>query len=106
MSILFGLGAPLGLGLLRLAYDDKGKRMRFASVRPEGLGIITDNDLILIGEILGREGSLPNGAMMVDLITRYDSLKPSLEKALTEGHRVNLVPGRLKAPVETLGRGV
>ena len=74
--------------------------MRFASVRPEDLGIITDNDLILIREVLGREGSLPNGATMVDLITRYDSLKPSLEKALTEGHRVNLVPGRLKAPVE------
>lgn len=74
--------------------------MRLAAVKPNNLAVVKDNALIPIGETLAREGRLPQGSSMIDLITRYDSLKDWLEKAASGGAQVRLNPKQLSAPVE------
>jgi hypothetical protein len=48
--------------------------MKLASVRPNDLAVIRDGEMVLVGKELTRAGLLPEGATMIDLITRYDQL--------------------------------
>jgi 2-keto-4-pentenoate hydratase/2-oxohepta-3-ene-1,7-dioic acid hydratase in catechol pathway len=68
--------------------------MKFASVKPNHLAIVQDNQLIFIDD------ALPKGATMIDLIAQYDGLKPSLTGATEKGKRIPLDPKQLKAPIE------
>jgi 2-keto-4-pentenoate hydratase/2-oxohepta-3-ene-1,7-dioic acid hydratase in catechol pathway len=68
--------------------------MKFASVKPNHLAVVQNNELILI------DGALPNNASMIDLINRYDELRPSLPAVVEKGKRVALDPKQLKAPIE------
>ena len=74
--------------------------MRFASVRPDQLAVIQDNQLVLVSDVLAQEGALPKGASMIDLIAQYDRIKPTLAKAIEKGARIPLDAKKLKAPVE------
>jgi 2-keto-4-pentenoate hydratase/2-oxohepta-3-ene-1,7-dioic acid hydratase in catechol pathway len=68
--------------------------MKFASVKPNHLAVVQGDELILI------DAALPKGASMIDLITRYDGVRPSLAAVVEKGKRVPLDPGQLEPPVE------
>ena len=74
--------------------------MRFASVKPNHLAVVQDSQLVLVGDALAQEGVLPKNASMIDLISRYETLRPSLAKALEKGAAIPLDAKKLKAPVE------
>ena len=74
--------------------------MKLATVKPNDLAVIKDDAMVLVGSKLAAEGILPKGASMIDLITRYDSVKGSLAEALKEGPYIKIDPQQLKAPVE------
>ncbi len=68
--------------------------MKFASVKPNHLAVVQDNQLIFIDD------ALPKGATMIDLIAGYDGLRSSLPAAREKGKRIPLDPKQLKAPIE------
>jgi 2-keto-4-pentenoate hydratase/2-oxohepta-3-ene-1,7-dioic acid hydratase in catechol pathway len=72
----------------------KGSKMKFASVKPNHLAIVQDNQLIFIDD------ALPKGATMIDLIAGYEGLRSSLLAAREKGKRVPLDPKQLEAPVK------
>ena len=74
--------------------------MHLASVKPDELAVVQDDMFVLFGEILAKEGLLPEGASMIDLIERYDSLKDSLPKLISKGKKLKLDSHTLKPPVE------
>ena len=74
--------------------------MRFASLKPNELGVVKDDAFILIADALAERGLLPKGASMIDFITRYDALKNSLEGAIARGKKVPLDSKLLRPPVE------
>jgi 2-keto-4-pentenoate hydratase/2-oxohepta-3-ene-1,7-dioic acid hydratase in catechol pathway len=76
------------------------KQMRIASLKPNELAVVKDDVFIFIADALAERGLLPKGASMIDFITRYDSLKNSLEGAIAEGKKVSLNSNLLKPPVE------
>ncbi len=74
--------------------------MRIASIRPDDLAVVRNGQLIPIGDLLARQGLLPKGASMIDLISRYDSLKGALAQAMEKGSPIRLDTKKLKPPVE------
>jgi len=74
--------------------------MRIPSVKPKDLAVVNDGTFILVADSLAEQGRLPKGASMIDFITRYDSLRNSLEGAIANGKTVALDSNLLKPPVE------
>ncbi len=74
--------------------------MKFASIKPDELAVIKDDAYVLIGEALSREGVLPKGASMIDLMTNFDRAQGVIAKALKEGKILKPDPKQLKTPVE------
>jgi len=74
--------------------------MQLASVKPNDLAVVRDGSLILLGAQLARDGLLPQGASMIDLITQYDRLRDPIAKAAANGAAIKLDPQRLHPPVE------
>ena len=74
--------------------------MRIASVKPNDLAVVNDGTLVFVSDALAEQGLLPKGASMIDFITRYDSLKHSLESAIARGKKVSIDFNLLKPPVE------
>jgi len=74
--------------------------MKFASVKPDQLAVIQREQFVLVSELLAQEGALAKAASMIDLITHYDRIKPSLVKAVEKGTRIPLDAKKLKAPIE------
>ena len=74
--------------------------MRIASVKPKDLAVVNDGTFILVADSLAEQGRLAEGASMIDFITRYDSLRNSLEGAIANGKTVALDSNLLKPPVE------
>ena len=74
--------------------------MRIASVKPNDLAVVNDGTFVLISDALAEQGLLPRGASMIDFITRYDSLKNSLESAIARAKKVAMDSYLLKPPVE------
>lgn len=73
--------------------------MKFASIKPNELAIVTDQSLIPVGAHLAREGGLP-GDSMLDLIANYDAIRERLETIARTGSQEKLDPALLKPPVE------
>ncbi len=74
--------------------------MKFASVKPDELAVVKDDTFVLIGDALAREGVLPKGATMIDLLTHFNRVEGALGKAMSQGKSVKIDPKQLKAPVE------
>ena len=74
--------------------------MRIASIKPNDLAVVINGHLVPIGEALTRQGALPKGASMIDLITQYDSLKGAIAQAMEKGSPIKLDTKKLKPPVE------
>ena len=74
--------------------------MRLASIKPNDLAVVKDNQLIAIGEALARQGALPRGASMIDLISQYDSVRGSIAKAVEKGSSIRLDAKMLNPPVD------
>jgi 2-keto-4-pentenoate hydratase/2-oxohepta-3-ene-1,7-dioic acid hydratase in catechol pathway len=74
--------------------------MKLATIKPSDLAIVKNDRLIPIGATLSRDGALPSGATMVDLIANYDVLKTRLESLADEAQSVNLEATLLGAPVQ------
>ncbi len=68
--------------------------MKFASVRPNHLAVVQNNEFVLL------DGVLPQNASMIDLIARYGEIGASLAAAVETGKRVPLDAKQLRAPVE------
>lgn len=74
--------------------------MHIASVKPDDLAVVTDNEFVLIGDALAAQGLLPKGASMIDFIANFDSLKNSLAGVMAKGKKVPIDSRLLKPPVE------
>jgi 2-keto-4-pentenoate hydratase/2-oxohepta-3-ene-1,7-dioic acid hydratase in catechol pathway len=74
--------------------------MKLATIKPNDLAIVKNDRLIPIGATLSRDGALPSGATMVDLIANYEALKTRLEDIAANAQSVNLEASLLRAPVE------
>jgi 2-keto-4-pentenoate hydratase/2-oxohepta-3-ene-1,7-dioic acid hydratase in catechol pathway len=74
--------------------------MKLATIKPNDLAIVKIDRLIPIGATLSRDGALPSGATMVDLIANYDALKTRLEDIAAKAQSVSLEASLLRAPVE------
>jgi 2-keto-4-pentenoate hydratase/2-oxohepta-3-ene-1,7-dioic acid hydratase in catechol pathway len=74
--------------------------MKLATIKPNDLAIVKNDRLIAIGAALSRDGALPSGATMVDLIANYEALKTRLEDIAAKAQSVNLEASLLRAPVE------
>jgi 2-keto-4-pentenoate hydratase/2-oxohepta-3-ene-1,7-dioic acid hydratase in catechol pathway len=74
--------------------------MKLATIKPNNLAIVKNDRLFPIGAKLSRDGALPGGATMVDLIANYDALKNRLEDIAANAQSVNLEATLLRAPVE------
>jgi 2-keto-4-pentenoate hydratase/2-oxohepta-3-ene-1,7-dioic acid hydratase in catechol pathway len=74
--------------------------MKLATIKPNNLAIVKNDRLFPIGATLSRDGALPGGATMVDLIANYDALKNRLEDIAANAQSVNLEATLLRAPVE------
>jgi 2-keto-4-pentenoate hydratase/2-oxohepta-3-ene-1,7-dioic acid hydratase in catechol pathway len=74
--------------------------MKLATIKPNDLAIVKNDRLIPIGVALSRDGALPGGATMVDLIANYDALKTRLEDNTAKSPSVNLEATLLRAPVQ------
>ena len=58
---------------------EERKDMKLATIKPNDLALVINNTLIPLGETLEREGILPKGSTMLDLISNYDSIKAKLK---------------------------
>ena len=67
--------------------------MKIASIKPSGLAVVKNAQLILLSEVL------PKGATMIDLIAGYDHYKASLETASGSARTVGLDTKMLNPPV-------
>jgi 2-keto-4-pentenoate hydratase/2-oxohepta-3-ene-1,7-dioic acid hydratase in catechol pathway len=74
--------------------------MKLATIKPNDLAIVKNDRLIPIGGTLSRDGALPGGATMVDLIANYDALKTRLEDIAAKAQSVNLEASLLGPPVQ------
>jgi 2-keto-4-pentenoate hydratase/2-oxohepta-3-ene-1,7-dioic acid hydratase in catechol pathway len=74
--------------------------MKLATIKPNDLAIVKSDSLIPLGEALSREGFLPPGASMLDLIAAFDGLKGKLEGIAAKGSATKLDQKLLKPPVE------
>lgn len=74
--------------------------MRVASIKPNDLAVVRNEQLIPIGDVLARQGLLPKGPSMIDLISRYDSLKEAMAKTVGKGASIKLDAKKLRPPVE------
>ena len=74
--------------------------MKLATIKPNDLAIVKNDTLIPVGESLSREGALPKQATMLDLITRYNSVKGQLENIAARGAGTKIDAKSLKPPVE------
>jgi len=75
--------------------------MQLATLRNNDLALIKNDAVLVVGDRLVSQGLLPEGASMIDLIARYDSLKQALGEMAQNGDFVELDPGQLSAPVQT-----
>jgi 2-keto-4-pentenoate hydratase/2-oxohepta-3-ene-1,7-dioic acid hydratase in catechol pathway len=64
--------------------------MKFASVKPDELAVVNDDSFVLIGDALAREGVLPKGATMIDLMSHFNRVEGAVAKAMTQGKTVKL----------------
>ena len=67
--------------------------MKIASIKPNDLAIVKDEQMIPLGE------ALPAGLTMIDLIAGYDNFKASLENASATARPVSLDAKLLNPPV-------
>jgi 2-keto-4-pentenoate hydratase/2-oxohepta-3-ene-1,7-dioic acid hydratase in catechol pathway len=74
--------------------------MKLATIKPNDLAIVKNDTLIPLSAALEREGALPGGATMLDLIAKYDGIKGKLADLAAKGAGVKLDPKLLKPPVE------
>lgn len=74
--------------------------MKLATIKPNGLAIVKDDTFIPLSETLEREGALPKGATMLDLIAKYDGIKGKLADLAAEAGSAKLDAKLLKPPVE------
>jgi 2-keto-4-pentenoate hydratase/2-oxohepta-3-ene-1,7-dioic acid hydratase in catechol pathway len=74
--------------------------MHIASVKPHELAVVRDDAFFLIGDFLAGQGLVPKNPSMIDLISRYDSVKNVLERAIANGKKIKIDSQLLKAPVE------
>lgn len=74
--------------------------MKLAAIKPNDLAIVKDDKLIPLSQALEREGALPKGATMLDLITKYDGIKGKLADLAAKGAGAKLDAKLLKPPVE------
>jgi len=74
--------------------------MKLASLKPNELAIVKDESLVPVGEILARQGILPNNFSMLDLIAQYDEIKGQVDHAARNENRKKLDAKLLKPPVE------
>jgi 2-keto-4-pentenoate hydratase/2-oxohepta-3-ene-1,7-dioic acid hydratase in catechol pathway len=74
--------------------------MKLASIKPNELAIVKDDLLIPVGVNLTRQGVLPTGFSMLDLIARYDEITEQLAATARQSSAKKLEPKLLKPPVE------
>ncbi|HUF43037.1 MAG TPA: fumarylacetoacetate hydrolase family protein [Verrucomicrobiae bacterium] len=74
--------------------------MKFATIKPNDLAIVKQDVLIPLGAALEKEGVLPKGSTMLDLIARYEGIQSKLAELGAKNGGVELDAKMLKPPVE------
>jgi 2-keto-4-pentenoate hydratase/2-oxohepta-3-ene-1,7-dioic acid hydratase in catechol pathway len=74
--------------------------MKLATIKPNDLAIVKQDVLIPLGAALEKEGVLPKGSTMLDLIAQYEGIKSKLAELGAKNGGVKLDAKMLKPPVE------
>lgn len=74
--------------------------MKLATIKPNDLAIVKQDVLIPLGAALEKEGVLPKGSTMLDLIARYEGIQSKLAELGAKNGGVELDAKMLKPPVE------
>ncbi len=74
--------------------------MKLATIKPTDLAIVKQDVLIPLGAALEKEGVLPKGSTMLDLIARYEGIQSKLAELGAKNGGVELDAKMLKPPVE------
>jgi 2-keto-4-pentenoate hydratase/2-oxohepta-3-ene-1,7-dioic acid hydratase in catechol pathway len=68
-------------------------------LKSDRLAVVRDDAFVVISDALVQDGSLPRGASMIDLMTRYPSLAGKIDQLAASGPKVPLDMSQLIAPV-------
>lgn len=74
--------------------------MKLATIKPNDLAIVKQDVLIPLGAALEKEGVLPRGSTMLDLIAQYEGIQSKLAEVGAKNGGVKLDAKMLKPPVE------
>jgi 2-keto-4-pentenoate hydratase/2-oxohepta-3-ene-1,7-dioic acid hydratase in catechol pathway len=74
--------------------------MKFATIKPNDLAIVKQDVLIPLGAAFEKEGVLPEGSTMLDLIAQYEGIQSKLAELGAKNGGVELDAKMLKPPVE------
>lgn len=74
--------------------------MKLATIKPTDLAIVKQDVLIPLGAALEKQGVLPRGSTMLDLIAQYEGIQSKLAELGAKNGGVELDAKMLKPPVE------
>jgi 2-keto-4-pentenoate hydratase/2-oxohepta-3-ene-1,7-dioic acid hydratase in catechol pathway len=74
--------------------------VRIASIKPNDLAVIANDQFILIGDALRERGILQHNDVMIDCITHYEDLASEIPKIVAEGKKIQIDAKLLNPPVQ------
>ena len=74
--------------------------MRIASIKPNDLAVVANDQFILIGDALRERGILQHNDVMIDCITHYEDLASEIPKIVAEGKKIQIDAKLLNPPVQ------
>ena len=74
--------------------------MRIASIKPNDLAVVANDQFMLIGDALREKGILQHNDVMIDCITHYEDLASEIPKIVAEGKKIQIDAKLLNPPVQ------
>ena len=74
--------------------------MRIASIKPNDLAVVANDQFMLIGDALREKGILQHNNVMIDCITHYEDLASEIPKIVAEGKKIQIDAKLLNPPVQ------
>lgn len=74
--------------------------MRIASIKPNDLAVVANDQFMLIGDALRERGILQHNDVMIDCITHYEDLASEIPKIVAEGKKIQIDAKLLNPPVQ------
>ena len=74
--------------------------MRIASIKPNDLAVVANDQFMLIGDALRERGILQHNDVMIDCITHYEDLASEIPNIVAEGKKIQIDAKLLNPPVQ------